>query len=98
MRGVCRRAGLTTRYFYENFGTRDELLDLLYRQVCADSGIRCGVIWSRSPWPVPARACSRPGRTACCARRASRSPTTSPRRSPPVAEPCRWIDGRCRQF
>lgn len=36
MRGVCRRAGLTTRYFYENFGTRDELLDLLYRQVCAE--------------------------------------------------------------
>ncbi|WP_434090437.1 TetR family transcriptional regulator [Nocardia beijingensis] len=31
MRGVCRRAGLTTRYFYENFATRDELLDLLYR-------------------------------------------------------------------
>lgn len=36
MRGICGRAGLTARYFSENFGTRDELLDLLCRQVCAE--------------------------------------------------------------
>ncbi|MEV6280044.1 TetR/AcrR family transcriptional regulator [Nocardia sp. NPDC051832] len=33
MRAVCRRANLTDRYFYESFGSRDELLDVLYRQV-----------------------------------------------------------------
>jgi AcrR family transcriptional regulator len=33
MRAVCRRANLTDRYFYESFASRDELLDLLYRQV-----------------------------------------------------------------
>ncbi|MGQ4601206.1 TetR family transcriptional regulator [Nocardia sp. R6R-6] len=33
MRAVCRKAGLTDRYFYESFAGRDELLDVLYRQV-----------------------------------------------------------------
>ncbi|MCP2275814.1 transcriptional regulator, TetR family [Nocardia amikacinitolerans] len=33
MRAVCRRANLTDRYFYESFSSRDELLDVLYRQV-----------------------------------------------------------------
>ncbi|MEU7144044.1 TetR/AcrR family transcriptional regulator [Nocardia sp. NPDC046473] len=33
MRAVCRRANLTDRYFYESFTSRDELLDVLYRQV-----------------------------------------------------------------
>lgn len=33
MRAVCRRAGLTDRYFYESFASRDELLDVLYRQI-----------------------------------------------------------------
>jgi AcrR family transcriptional regulator len=33
MRAVCRRANLTDRYFYESFASRDELLDILYRQV-----------------------------------------------------------------
>ncbi|MFI1919175.1 TetR/AcrR family transcriptional regulator [Nocardia sp. NPDC020380] len=33
MRAVCRRAGLTDRYFYESFTSRDELLDVLYRLV-----------------------------------------------------------------
>ncbi len=33
MRAVCRRAGLTDRYFYESFTGRDDLLDTLYRQV-----------------------------------------------------------------
>lgn len=33
MRAVCRRANLTDRYFYESFASRDELLDVLYRQV-----------------------------------------------------------------
>jgi AcrR family transcriptional regulator len=36
MRAVCRRAGLTDRYFYESFATRDDLLDTLYRQVAAE--------------------------------------------------------------
>ncbi|ATL68293.1 TetR/AcrR family transcriptional regulator [Nocardia terpenica] len=33
MRAVCRRATLTDRYFYESFTSRDDLLDVLYRQV-----------------------------------------------------------------
>ncbi|MBF6327996.1 TetR/AcrR family transcriptional regulator [Nocardia transvalensis] len=33
MRAVCRKAGLTDRYFYESFTSRDHLLDVLYRQV-----------------------------------------------------------------
>lgn len=36
MRAVCRRAGLTDRYFYESFATRDDLLDALYREVAAE--------------------------------------------------------------
>jgi len=33
VRSVCRRAGLTDRYFYENFAGRDELLAGLFLQV-----------------------------------------------------------------
>ncbi len=36
MRAVCRKAGLTDRYFYESFSDRDALLDALYRQVAAE--------------------------------------------------------------
>ncbi|MVU78512.1 TetR family transcriptional regulator [Nocardia sp. ET3-3] len=36
MRAVCRRAGLTDRYFYESFASRDELLDVLYRQIAEE--------------------------------------------------------------
>lgn len=36
MRAVCRRANLTDRYFYESFASRDELLDVLYRQIADD--------------------------------------------------------------
>lgn len=36
MRAVCRRAGLTDRYFYESFTSRDELLDVLYRLVAEE--------------------------------------------------------------
>ncbi len=33
MRGVCARAGLTDRYFYESFADRDELLATVWDQV-----------------------------------------------------------------
>ncbi|QIS04039.1 TetR family transcriptional regulator [Nocardia brasiliensis] len=36
MRAVCRKANLTDRYFYESFSSRDELLDVLYRQVAIE--------------------------------------------------------------
>ncbi|MBB5916331.1 AcrR family transcriptional regulator [Nocardia transvalensis] len=36
MRAVCRTAGLTDRYFYESFTGRDDLLDVLYRQVAEE--------------------------------------------------------------
>ncbi|MGE2734589.1 TetR/AcrR family transcriptional regulator [Mycolicibacterium vaccae] len=33
MRAVCREAGLSPRYFYENFDTREELLVAVYNRV-----------------------------------------------------------------
>ena len=33
MRGVCARAGLTDRYFYESFTNRDELLVAVFNEV-----------------------------------------------------------------
>ncbi|SEH10586.1 transcriptional regulator, TetR family [Thermoleophilum album] len=33
VRGVCRRAGLTERYFYEHFENRDDLLAAVYEHV-----------------------------------------------------------------
>ncbi len=36
VRSVCRRAGLTDRYFYENFAGRDELLSALFLQVAEE--------------------------------------------------------------
>ncbi|MFE3544970.1 TetR/AcrR family transcriptional regulator [Nocardia sp. NPDC059177] len=36
MRGVCQRAGLNDRYFYENFADRDELLGEVWDEVCAE--------------------------------------------------------------
>ncbi|MEU0541021.1 TetR/AcrR family transcriptional regulator [Nocardia sp. NPDC005978] len=34
MRGVCTRAGLNDRYFYEHFADRDELLAAVWDEVC----------------------------------------------------------------
>lgn len=35
VRAVCRRAGLTERYFYESFADRDEFVRAVYDAVCA---------------------------------------------------------------
>ncbi len=35
VRGVCRSAGLTERYFYESFTDRDEFVRAVYDDVCA---------------------------------------------------------------
>ncbi|KAF0848644.1 TetR/AcrR family transcriptional regulator [Nocardia caishijiensis] len=35
MRGVCQRAALNDRYFYENFTDRDDLLAVVWDEVCA---------------------------------------------------------------
>ena len=35
VRGVCRSAGLTERYFYESFSDRDEFVRAVYDDVCA---------------------------------------------------------------
>jgi AcrR family transcriptional regulator len=35
VRAVCRRAGLTERYFYESFADRDEFVRAAYDAVCA---------------------------------------------------------------
>lgn len=36
VRGVCQRAGLTERYFYESFGDRDALLLAVYERVLVE--------------------------------------------------------------
>jgi AcrR family transcriptional regulator len=36
VRSLCRQAGLTDRYFYESFASRDELLGTLYREVAEE--------------------------------------------------------------
>lgn len=36
MRAVCRRAGLTARYFYESFSDRDDLVGAVFDWVIAD--------------------------------------------------------------
>ncbi|WP_371851932.1 TetR/AcrR family transcriptional regulator [Nocardia ignorata] len=36
MRGVCQRAALNDRYFYENFTDRDDLLAVVWDEVCAE--------------------------------------------------------------
>ena len=35
VRGVCRAAGLTERYFYESFGDRDDFVRAVYDHVCS---------------------------------------------------------------
>ena len=37
MRGVCARAGLTERYFYESFKDREELLLAVFDAIIADA-------------------------------------------------------------
>ncbi|WP_336087405.1 TetR/AcrR family transcriptional regulator [Nocardia sp. SSK8] len=37
VRAVCKRAGLTDRYFYESFGNRDALLAELYQEVAVEA-------------------------------------------------------------
>ncbi|MBK1782858.1 TetR/AcrR family transcriptional regulator [Prauserella cavernicola] len=37
VRAVCRRARLTERYFYENFGDRDEFILAVYESVVAEA-------------------------------------------------------------
>ncbi|MBE9375958.1 TetR/AcrR family transcriptional regulator [Saccharopolyspora sp. HNM0983] len=37
VRSVCRQAGLTDRYFYENFADRDELVLAVYESVAAEA-------------------------------------------------------------
>ncbi|EUA23076.1 bacterial regulatory s, tetR family protein [Mycobacterium xenopi 4042] len=34
VRAVCRKAGLTERYFYESFADRDEFVRAVYDDVC----------------------------------------------------------------
>ncbi|MGW5455023.1 TetR/AcrR family transcriptional regulator [Nocardia sp. NPDC003979] len=36
MRGVCQRTALNDRYFYENFTDRDDLLAVVWDEVCAE--------------------------------------------------------------
>lgn len=49
MRGVCARAGLTDRYFYESFADRDELLATVWDQVRAETlTVMLGVVRDHS--------------------------------------------------
>ncbi|QXQ14417.1 TetR/AcrR family transcriptional regulator [Skermania piniformis] len=40
VRSLCRRTGLTDRYFYESFDSREELLRALYRQTAEEAHTR----------------------------------------------------------
>ncbi|MGH3431395.1 MAG: TetR/AcrR family transcriptional regulator [Thermocrispum sp.] len=53
MRGVCARAGLTDRYFYENFANRDELLATAWDQVRDETTFMIlGVVAMRADEPA----------------------------------------------
>ncbi|NNH68774.1 TetR/AcrR family transcriptional regulator [Nocardia uniformis] len=57
MRAVCRTANLTDRYFYESFASRDELLDVLYRQI-ADEFLEPMTAYAVADEPARDRALS----------------------------------------
>ncbi|GAA3392880.1 TetR/AcrR family transcriptional regulator [Cryptosporangium minutisporangium] len=55
VRGVCRRAGLTARYFYESFADRDALTVAVYDSVVAELGAEVLAAVEATPHAAPAR-------------------------------------------
>jgi AcrR family transcriptional regulator len=55
VRGVCRHAGLTARYFYESFADRDVLTAAVYDGVVADLGAEVLAALEVAPRTAPAQ-------------------------------------------
>ncbi|SFO42634.1 transcriptional regulator, TetR family [Pseudonocardia ammonioxydans] len=55
VRGVCRVAGVATRYFYENFADRDALADAVYDRIVADLVAATSSALDRADGPLPVR-------------------------------------------
>ena len=56
MTGVCKRAGLTERYFYESFANRDELLVAVFDSMVRDVGDRIVAALAAAPNDLAGRA------------------------------------------
>jgi AcrR family transcriptional regulator len=56
VRSVCRRAGLTDRYFYESFADRDTLLVAVYDRVAEEAGNALIAAVAAAPDDLPRRA------------------------------------------
>lgn len=46
---ICREAGVTARHFYEEFGTREDLLEALYRQLMGEASAAVVVALADAP-------------------------------------------------
>ena len=49
VRGVCRQAGITARYFYESFNDKDDLVGAVYDWVIADIAAGTGAAVAAAP-------------------------------------------------
>ena len=56
MTAVCKRAGLTERYFYESFANRDELLVAVFDSMVRDVGDRIVAALAAAPNDLAGRA------------------------------------------
>lgn len=56
VRGICREAGLTVRYFYESFTDKDEFISAVFDRVIADLATRTRAIVHAAPPDEQARA------------------------------------------
>lgn len=49
VRGICQRAGLTARYFYESFADKDEFVSAVFDTVIADLAMKTRAIVDAAP-------------------------------------------------
>lgn len=56
VRGICRKAGLTVRYFYESFTDKDEFVSAVFDRVIADLAGRTQAIVDAAPADEQTRA------------------------------------------
>ena len=56
VRGICRQAGLTARYFYESFADKDEFVSAVFDSVIADLAAKTQAIVNAAPPDQQTRA------------------------------------------